>query len=222
MDEHDPPSLIDEPNPQSFSQPPLSPATTTFSHSNRVFTPRSSTFPDDSDSDFDTLEPTPVHSPGGPHYDDLPPSYEEAQAEAVEQARAGYQNLDPNNIHVHRLVLTPNSTIPSTSPRQTNTQPGRNAEGLGSTVPVTGIASSTDIPVHQIPSSPPDPTKLLLDRVLDFTQHGPDADARYAPRLTRKVAIPQRISPPTDSNTGGPSRSQSHGPPHPSFPPWAQ
>ncbi|OCK78287.1 hypothetical protein K432DRAFT_383971 [Lepidopterella palustris CBS 459.81] len=208
------PHLIDSSTPETYPQPPLSPAppTNPHSHSTRVFTPRSSTFPDgDSDSEFDFLEPTPVHSPGGPHYDDLPPSYEQAQAQTLSQARANYQSLSINDLQVYRLSLDPDASLPpqfspyqiQTQAQPANSQTLRNSEGLGSTIPVTAIPNSTAIPVHQIPSSRVDANTILLNRALEFTQHVPDADARYAPRLLRKIAIPQDLG--LTATTPGPN-----------------
>ncbi|KAF2812946.1 uncharacterized protein BDZ99DRAFT_460276 [Mytilinidion resinicola] len=204
-------SLMDEPNPPNHSQPPLSPARTENSRSNRVFTPRSSTFPDDSDSEFDLVEHTPLHSPSGPDYDDFPPSYEQAQAQALEQARNGHQAPNPNDLQVHRLVLDPAADPDYSIPESAPLQPTRNADGLGSTVPVVEIPGSTHIPVHQIPSSPPDPSAVLLNRALEFTQHAPDADLQYAPRLTRTIAIPQEdLSPPNPANSTTPPNHGGH------------
>ncbi|KAF2494251.1 hypothetical protein BU16DRAFT_583194 [Lophium mytilinum] len=211
-------SLMDDPNPPNHSQPPLSPAGTENSRSNRVFTPRSSTFPDDSDSEFDHVEHTPLHSPGGPDYDDLPPSYEQAQAQALEQARNGPPSHSPNDLQVHRLVLDPapdpDYSIPeSTPPQASHAQSTRNAGRFGNTVPVIEVPGSTQIPVHQIPSSPPDPSTALLNRALEFTQHAPDADLQYAPRLTRTIAIPQERLSPSDSDNSAalPGHDDHHG-----------
>ncbi|KAF2177636.1 hypothetical protein K469DRAFT_754943 [Zopfia rhizophila CBS 207.26] len=199
----------------NIQQPPL-PSNAGSNNSNFPFTPRSTTFPDglDSDPEFDVFDPTPVHSPGGPHYDDLPPSYDEAQQEALEQARAGITPPNPNDLEIHRLVLNnhdqplPQLTAQRTSssllsdPNAYEFEPEnrRNASGLGMNVPVTQVRSSEHIPVGQIPTGnigttpnvASDPTSALLDRALEFTKHAPDADARYAPRLTRCIAIPQQ------------------------------
>lgn len=201
-------------------QSPL-PSSTTGSGSNAPFTPRSSTFPDDfdSDSEFNAFDPTPMHSPGGPHYEDLPPSYDEAQQQALHDARSGIPPLDPNNLAVHQLALNdhqssppvPNNQLLSEVPVEMHaymyeTRENRNnADGLGMTVPVQHATSSERIPVgHASPGQAPtaitpsvhssttalDPW-TLLNRALEFTRHETDADARYAPRLTRCVAIPQ-------------------------------
>lgn len=200
---------------------PPPPSSNSGSTSNAPFTPRSTTFPDglDSDSEFDVFEPTPVHSPGGPRYDDLPPSYDEAQQQALQDARNGVPPLDPNNLEVHRLALNEHQGSPQPQVQPQRSTPemwahevamapdnGRNANGLGMTVPVQQVPNSEQIPIGQVPSgnlptanvpfgeantTAPDPTFALLNRALEFTRHEPDADARFAPRLTRCVAIPQ-------------------------------
>lgn len=66
-----------------------------------------------------------------------------------------------------------------------------------SSVPVQHVGGSNDIPVGRIgsrsalPTRKPDPSAALLGTALEFTKHAPDADAQYAPRLTRIIAIPQ-------------------------------
>ncbi|KAF2788080.1 hypothetical protein K505DRAFT_256308, partial [Melanomma pulvis-pyrius CBS 109.77] len=218
MAEKTPPPTLNGSHLNIRPPPPTSHASSNHSTS---FTPRSSTFPDglDSDSEFDAFDPTPVHSPGGPHYDDLPPSYDEAQQQALHEARHGVPPLDPNNLEVHRMVLSDGQSPPPPHP---NAQPQRsvssllsnpnayefepenrrNARGLGQTVPVQQVRNSEQIPVGQVnvpnenlptngTSTVPVHTSMLLDRALEFTRHAPDADAQYAPRLTRYVAIPQ-------------------------------
>ena len=60
------------------------------------YTPRSTSIPDDSETEF---EPTPLHSPGGPQYEDLPPSYDFA----LSDARNGVASLDASQIEAHRV-----------------------------------------------------------------------------------------------------------------------
>ncbi|KAF2246563.1 hypothetical protein BU26DRAFT_49249 [Trematosphaeria pertusa] len=182
------------------------PSTTPASVSNAPFTPRSSTFPDDLDSDSeDVFEPTPVHSPSGPHYDDLPPSYDEAQQQALHDARNGVPPLNPENLEMHRLALNEGYSVPQgaevhahrATAAEIEQENRRNASGLGMNVPVQQLGASEQIPVGVVRSGnttstlPLDPTSVLLSTALEFTKHEPDADSRYAPRLTRCVAIPQ-------------------------------
>ncbi|KAF2112126.1 hypothetical protein BDV96DRAFT_452907, partial [Lophiotrema nucula] len=202
---------------------PPPPASNTGSTSNAPFTPRSSSFPYDleSDSEFDAFQPTPTTSPGGPNYEDLPPTYDEAQQQALDDARAGRPPLNPGDLEVHRLVLNDHqSPPPGIDTHQTHPAPEvwehrdegyppenrRNASGLGMTVPVQQVQSIEQIPVggtspagdppisapppFDSSTSAPDPTDVLLRRALDFTKHEPDPDVRYAPRLTRRIAIP--------------------------------
>lgn len=171
-----------------------------------AFTPRSTSIADDSDTEF---EPTPQQSPGGPAYDDLPPSYSEAQHQAISDARNGVVPLDPNQIEAHRLTLNEGPNEPEIweyrirgeeldvenerAPEYSNVT---DASG-NTTVPVQHAESSTNIPVGQsgvrsaAVSTAVEPSAELLNRALNFTRHEPDADAQYAPRLARGIAIPQ-------------------------------
>ncbi|KAH7390984.1 hypothetical protein DE146DRAFT_618659 [Phaeosphaeria sp. MPI-PUGE-AT-0046c] len=182
--------------PPSTSSPP----------SSTPFTPRSTSIADDSDAEFD---PTPLQSPGGPDYDDLPPSYDEAQHQAVSDARNGVVPLDPNQIEAHRLTLNEGPNEPEVweyrirgeeldaenerAPEYSNVTDNSGT----TTVPVQHVESSSNIPVGRTEirsaasSTRVDPSAELLDRALNFTRHEPDADAQYAPRLARRVAIPQ-------------------------------
>ncbi|KAF2017752.1 hypothetical protein BU24DRAFT_420797 [Aaosphaeria arxii CBS 175.79] len=222
-------------NPNLTVQPPPG-SSNASANSSRPFTPRSTTFPDgaDSDPEFDEFEPTPIHSPGGPQYDDLPPSYDEAQQEALRDARAGIPPVDPNNLEVHRMVIGDDRNTqqqPSISPHRSHSsilqEPNayefepenrRNGDGLGMSIPVQQVVSdNSQIPVGRVQSStnpttpppfipgaapaPTDPTSALLMRALEFTKHEPAADAQYAPRLTRCVAIPHVNGIPTTSRS---------------------
>ncbi|KAF2648877.1 hypothetical protein K491DRAFT_562446, partial [Lophiostoma macrostomum CBS 122681] len=193
-----PPSRSGNPN-LNINPPP--PALST----NTPFTPRSTTFPDatDSDPEFDVFDPTPLHSPGGPQYDDLPPTYDEAQ----QQARAGVAALDPDHLEVHRMVLgeheheqPPGQAPPPghllSNPHAYEFEPEnrRNANGLGMSVPVQHVSASEQVPVGRVSNgSVPavDPVSTLLQGALQFTHHEPDADVQYAPRLSQPVAVPQ-------------------------------
>lgn len=68
----------------------------TTSSPNPPYTPRATSIPDDSSTEY---EPTPVHSPGGPQYEDLPPSYDFA----LSDARNGGAALDASQIEAHRV-----------------------------------------------------------------------------------------------------------------------
>jgi hypothetical protein len=224
-DKAPPHTSTNNPNLNITPPPPASVASST------PFTPRNSTFPDglDSESEFDAFDPTPVHSPTGPHYDDLPPTYDEAQQQALQEARSGATHPDPNDLEVRRLTLShqqpPSFEAPHTNVNTNTSAPQRsrtsliedpnayefepenrpNAHGLGRTVPIQQAGSSERIPVGR--SNPPAaglPTygsvnaAALLERALGFTQHRPDADVRFAPRLSRLVAIPQEGVPPSN------------------------
>ncbi|KAF1851376.1 uncharacterized protein K460DRAFT_303543 [Cucurbitaria berberidis CBS 394.84] len=190
---------------------PHLPSPPTSSHANVPYTPRSSSIADDSDVEFD---PTPIHSPGGPQYDDLPPSYDEAQHQAVTDARNGVAALDPSQLEAHRLTLNEGPNEPEIweyRVRGEQVEPASEHEqapeyeghvnNLNPTVPIQHVERSSDIPVgrvgsrHASSTSVSDSTTALLNRALDFIRHEPDADVQYAPRLTRVIAIPQRGPP---------------------------
>jgi hypothetical protein len=177
------------------------------SQSSAPFTPRSSSIADDSDAEFD---PTPLQSPrGGPEYDDLPPSYDEARHQAVSDARNGVSPLDPNQIEAHRLTLNEGPNEPEVWEYRIRGEELDNANeqapeysnvttDLGTIVPVQHVESSVNIPVGRTgtrstsQSTPADLTADILTQALEFIRHGPDADTQYAPRLVRRVAIPQQ------------------------------
>ncbi|KAF2868705.1 hypothetical protein BDV95DRAFT_525747, partial [Massariosphaeria phaeospora] len=195
------------PNRNNQPPPPLATIDST-SNANVPFTPRSSSFPDglDSDSDLDAFVPTPTHSPGGPQYDELPPSYDEAQQQALQDARAGVPPLDPNDLEVRNLVLDDNLAAPSpASPPLSSRSPGnpnayeleqdsrRNGSGHGTDIPMYQVHASEQILVGRMPTGASAPVlDMLLSQALEFAHHEPDTDARYAPRLMRPVAIPQQ------------------------------
>ena len=57
-------------------------------------------------TDFEAFQATPMSSPGGgPRYEDLPPTYDEAQQQALEDARAGRVPLEPSELDAHLLSL---------------------------------------------------------------------------------------------------------------------
>lgn len=113
-----------------------------------------------------------MHSPGGPRYDDLPPSYDEAQQQALNDARNGVPPLDPSDLDVHHMTLNGNhastrySDQPDIRPYRASSgslldnpdayefQPEnrRNASGLGLNVPVQGIGGNERITVGRVPS----------------------------------------------------------------------
>ena len=170
-----------------------------------------------------------MHSPTGPNYDDLPPTYDEAQQQAMHEARSGATPLDPNDLEIRRLTLSDHQPPPFEPPHtSTNSNTGAsqrsrtslledpnayefepenraNARGLGRTVSVQQVEGSeripvgrtnvpaTDLPAYRgtAPAHGSVDTGALLERALEFTRHQPDADARYAPRLARLVAVPQ-------------------------------
>ena len=196
------------PNPANSNLNIDLPPPSTSSQSSAPFTPRSSSFVDDSDAEFD---PTPLHSPrGGPEYDDLPPSYDEAQHQAVSDARNGITPLDPNQIEAHRLTLNEGPNEPEVweyrvrgeqmddaAEHERAPEYGNVTNGSATAVPIQHVQNSDNIPVGRVgPTvSPlaPDSAAGLLDRALNFTRHEPDADVQYAPRLTRRIALPQNM-----------------------------
>jgi hypothetical protein len=195
------------PNPASNLNINLPPPSRS-SNSSAPFTPRSSSFADDSDAEFD---PTPLQSPGGPDYDDLPPSYDEARHQAVSDARQGVAPLDPNQIEAHRLTLNEGPGEPEiweyrvrgeeldTTAEHEQAPEYRNfTNGPDTTIPVHHVPNSESVAVSQVnptistSKATPDPAADLLSQALQFTHHEPDADVQYAPHLLRRIAIPQR------------------------------
>ncbi|CBX97690.1 predicted protein [Plenodomus lingam JN3] len=169
------------------------------------YAPQAISIADDSDTDFD---PTPVHSPGGPHYDDLPPSYDQAQEQAVVDARNGVMPLDAAQVEAHRLTLNegPNEPevweyqmrdeeVDNTDEREPAPDYGSPPRHFAATVPNEHVERSENISVgvlenqssprknddHQLPD--------LFSEALEFTQLQPDLDANYQ-RLPRVVALP--------------------------------
>jgi hypothetical protein len=174
------------------NMPPAPPSSTA---SNAPFTPRSSTFPDGLDSDDeDFFVPTPTQSPdAGPHYDDLPPTYDEAQQEALKDARNGVAPVNPEIIDVRRLQLDETGVyqIPPGADVRAH-QATAAEERRDRTVPVQHVGGSESVVVGTVGDTPLlDQRAVLLSAALEFTRHEPDGDARFAPRLTRCVAIPQ-------------------------------
>ncbi|KAF1966644.1 hypothetical protein BU23DRAFT_560057 [Bimuria novae-zelandiae CBS 107.79] len=177
---------------------------------NSGFTPRSSSFPDNIDSDDqDVFDPTPAHSPSGPHYDELPPSYDEAQQQALHYARNGILPPSPDHLGVNGLLLedaSPPYEIPAGAEVHAHrATAGEFAREGSRSVPVQHTQNSETVPVGRVGSPPParnatapsvDQASQLLNTALQFTRHEPDADARYASRLTRPIAIPQDVTVP--------------------------
>ncbi|KAF2128139.1 hypothetical protein P153DRAFT_294384, partial [Dothidotthia symphoricarpi CBS 119687] len=179
-----------------------------------AFTPPAYASVVDSDDETDTTYPTPTHSPGGPQYEDLPPSYGEAQQQARDNVRDGIPALDPNQIEAHRLTLNEGPNEPEIweyrirgeeldTANEHEQAPAyeRHVSGSGVNVPVQHVSSSENIPVgrvgNQRTASAPisDPTLALLNQALQFASHKPDSDVQHAPRWTRCIAIPQETVP---------------------------
>ncbi|KAH5760565.1 hypothetical protein HBI16_188640 [Parastagonospora nodorum] len=204
------------PNPANANLNINLPPPSLSSNSSAPFTPRSASVADDSDAEFD---PTPLQSPrGGPEYDDLPPSYDEAQHQAVSDARNGVTPLDPNQIEAHRLTLNEGPDQPEIweyrirgeeldAENEQAPEYGNITNHHETAIPIQHVETSTNIPVGQTgardlpPDVMPDRTAELLSQALNFARHEPDADAQYAPRLTRRIAIPQQASPGAETNT---------------------
>lgn len=175
---------------------------------NQPLAPRNTTLPDDfDDSDFEThdddmrvLTPT---SPalGADGLDDLPPTYEEAQAQAsrdLGQLEPGTRaaSASVNDLQVHRLVLVPNESQAS----------------LRSTSPNPPAQSSAPAPAAQTPqaawhaqleevgraqlsydtarSEETGALDAMLDELLSFTHNAINSDVDYASYLDRRIAIP--------------------------------
>lgn len=192
---HADPNLTPHPSPPSVS-----------SQSNVAFTPSATSVADSSDNEF---EPTPTHSPGGPQYDDLPPSYEDARHQAFHDARNGIAPVDPNQIEAHRITRNEGPNEPEIWEyriRGEQTDPASEQEHApdyanhrsdkATSVPVQQVSSTENIPVGRMgsefrsPQTTNDLASAMLSQALEFTRHQPDSAARYAPHLNRIIAIP--------------------------------
>ncbi|RAR02795.1 hypothetical protein DDE82_005537 [Stemphylium lycopersici] len=196
-----PPSYPADPN---FSSRPSAPSIS--SQSNVAFTPSATSVADSSDNEY---EPTPIHSPGGPQYDDLPPSYDDARHQAVHDVRHGITPIDPNQIEAHRITQSEGPNQPEVWEyriRGEQTDPASEQEQApdyanytndkATSVPVQHFSSSESIPVGRMRSefdssrTTSELASAMLSRALEFTRHEPDAHAQYAPHLNRIIAIP--------------------------------
>lgn len=133
-----------------------------------------------SDSDFVSARSTPAVSVS-PHrysFEDLPPTYEQVQAEGLdpvedhEHYSLADNHVGANNLRVHRLVLDDNETYP---------------------LPTAEDDAGPNAPAYTVT----DPTFQLLDQTLQFTRHQPQPDVQYASRLGRRIVVP-----PLETSTG--------------------
>jgi hypothetical protein len=170
------------------------------------FSPRSTTVPDNYDSESsDVYALTPVESPGGPQYDDLPPpSYDEAQRDALcgdERVVLGSAGLIGGGVdgRAHRGRASENE--------RDQDRYRRNVDGNVSVpVPVQYVEHGSSIPVGSRGDAPPytgptekghaaaeasDQMSLLMGTALEFTRHEPEENLHFAPKLKRRIAIPQ-------------------------------
>ncbi|KAH6852993.1 hypothetical protein BKA58DRAFT_406399 [Alternaria rosae] len=206
-----PPSYPANPNLTSNPPPP-----STSSQSNVAFTPSATSIADSSDNEF---EPTPIHSPVGPQYEDLPPSYDEARDQAVHDTRHGIAPVDPSQIEAHRITSNEGPNEPEVweyRVRGEETDPAseqerapdyanyRNDKATSVPVPVQHVSTSEDIAVGRVHSGSassssrqkqPDLASDLLAQALEFSREEPDAKAQYAPLLNRIIAIPDHAGP---------------------------
>ena len=168
-------------------------------------TPRPASQADGSDTEYD---PTPLHSPGGPQYDDLPPSY----CDALTDALNGVTPLDPSQLEAHRLTMNEGPNEPEVweyRVRAEGPDDGEDApelapayEGhvnnLAATVPIQHVSNSESIPIGRVGARTAsldtnnDPISGLLNRALEFTRHQPDAEVQFSPHLERYIAVPQQ------------------------------
>ncbi|KAJ4985412.1 hypothetical protein SVAN01_09072 [Stagonosporopsis vannaccii] len=133
--------MADEPQPTAAPQSTTSPPTP-------QYTPRSTSIADDSETDF---EPTPLHSPGGPPYEDLPPSYDFA----LSDARNGVASLDASQIEAHRVSANEGPDEPEVweyrmrgeSAESDESQEHEQAPAYEGHIPVQHVVNSEDIPV---------------------------------------------------------------------------
>ncbi|KAJ9648223.1 hypothetical protein H2199_001076 [Coniosporium tulheliwenetii] len=127
-----------------------------------------------SESDFVSARSTPATSvsPHRHYIEDLPPTYEQVQAENLDPVGNEEHHLSindhagVNDLRVHRLVLDDNETYTLPSAED---DPGPNA------------------PAYSVS----DPDGQLLDQALQFARHQPDPDARCHSR----TSLPFTLSP---------------------------
>jgi hypothetical protein len=194
-----PPAYPADPNPNIRSPPP-----SVSSNSSVALTLQSASVADDSGSEH---IPTPTLFPrGGSQYDDLPPSYDEAQHQAVDDARKGLTPLDPNQLEAYRLTLNEGWDEPEVweyRVRGEEQEENKRAleydnhiNPLGATVPIQHNSGRESIPVSRVKRenvpayTAPDPTAALLERALSLTRLALDSDTQYTLRLKRPAAIP--------------------------------
>ncbi len=187
------------------------------SQSNVAFTPSATSVADSSDNEF---EPTPIHSPGGPQYEDLPPSYDEAQDQAVHDERNGIAPVDPSQIEAHRITANEGPNEPEVweyrvrgeevdpaSEREQAPDYANHTSDKATSVPVQHVSNSGNIAVGRVQSGPaspsskkPDLASAMLTQALEFTRQEPDAAAQYAPHLNRIIAVPEQGGPGRPAN----------------------
>ncbi|KAF1813701.1 hypothetical protein P152DRAFT_472523 [Eremomyces bilateralis CBS 781.70] len=166
---------------------------------------------DDHDSDYEShYSPmlTPQSSQLG-EVPDLPPSYEQAQAELEQQA---------SNLQVYRVVLQDGSQHAARGEHDPSNEHLHVANGVrsGTTAPIPVLSGpqrdSTAAPIPAAGNHSPEnpqgqgdvrPPASLLDTALSFAQHTPSEDTRFAPRLSQPVVIPQLILPHTSTSDNG-------------------
>lgn len=195
-----PPHAVN-PNLSSHGSPP-----SVSSQSSVAFTPSATSVADSSDNEFD---PTPVHSPQGPQYDDLPPSYDDARHQAVHDARNGIAPIDPNQIEAHRITPGQGPNEPEiweyrikgeqldpASEQEQAPDYANHRSDKATSVPVQHVGSTENIPVGRMGSefnhlqTPVELASAMLNQALEFTRQQPNIPAQYAPRLNRIIAIP--------------------------------
>ncbi|RYN23997.1 hypothetical protein AA0115_g8390 [Alternaria tenuissima] len=177
------------------------------SRPNVASTPSAMSVADSSDNDF---EPTPIHSPGGPHYEDLPPSYDEAQDQAVHDTRNGIAPVDPSQIEAHRITSNEGPNEPEVweyrvrgeepdpaNEREQAPDYANHTSDKATSVPVQHVSTSESITVGRVHSEfdSKSSASSLLDQALKFAHREPDAAAQYAPHLNRLIAIPELAGP---------------------------
>jgi hypothetical protein len=198
-----PPSYPANPNLNSRPSPP-----STSPRPSVAFTLSSTSIADFSDNDYG---PTPLHSPGGPQYDDLPPSYDEAQHQAVHDPRNGIAPIDPNQIEAHRLTLNEGPNEPEVweyrvrgeqpdlaSEREQAPDYANHTNDKAASVRVQHVGISGQIPVGRVQSGAASSTvglDAMLSEALELVRHELDASVQYATHLNRPIAIPDLNGP---------------------------
>lgn len=130
-----------------------------------------------SDSEDTEYQPTPLHSPGGPQYEDLPPSYDFA----LSDAQNGVASLDASQIEAHRVSANEGPDDPEVWEYRMRGEAAGEEEGAGHEeapayeghVPVQHVVNSESIAVGRVQGSAASGSTAGGARVPDYEEDPP-------------------------------------------------